>query len=63
MRCFNKEILNFKKGAHVIFHIYVGKTIHGVRAKVLSNAGGGKGGGGEGGGGGGGGGVTIADGS
>ena len=40
----------------MIFHIYVGKTIHGVRAKVLSNAGGGKGGGG-------GGGVTIADGS
>ena len=38
----------------MIFHIYVGKTIHGVRAKVLSNTGGGKGGGG---------GVTIADGS
>ena len=34
----------------MIFHIYVGKTIHGVRAKVLSNAGGGKGGGGGGGG-------------
>lgn len=33
----------------MIFHIYVGKTIHGVRAKVLSNAGGGKGGGGGGG--------------
>lgn len=34
----------------MIFHIHVGKTIHGVRAKVLSNAGGGKGGGGGGGG-------------